>query len=456
MKRLLSCAALLLAVSSAACGGAARGADPAVPTVVKPDPSTPVPPDAQAKFDAAIAAFTQHEQASDWSDASCKSVVAAFDEAAAAKKGPFVQATFDAGLVLQRCGDDAGARARFEQAAKQDPGFLPAQAKVALYRYKQDGSADAAIDAIQRVVREGKFQDVSALVDLAALQMTRDAATSGGDCKDDMECAKQNLQRALAIDDSHMPALNLLALHHFQVARKRAGISVPAGRGIHARQVLTNAAKSRRADVQQLELAALVCSQAIRKNPRYAPVHNTAGLIQNELGQVNSAVEEFATAARLDPRFFEAQMNYASVNLSFRGFQPAEAAFRKALEIRPNDYDAHLGLALAMRGPLTGAEADYDKRVAAVRAELDAAKKIDAARPDAYYNEGILTQEFDAKAASAPAGTLAALDRAQASFEQFIEKAKGKTEYDGAVARAKQRLEDIDQTRTFVGGPKKP
>ena len=46
--------------------------------------------------------------------------------------------------------------------------------------------------------------------------------------------------------------------------------------------------------VPELELAALVCSQAVRKNPKYAPIHNTAGLIQNELGQVNGAVSAFA------------------------------------------------------------------------------------------------------------------------------------------------------------------
>ena len=37
--------------------------------------------------------------------------------------------------------------------------------------------------------------------------------------------------------------------------------------------------------MQQLELAALVCSQAIRKNPNYAAIHNTAGLIQVELAE---------------------------------------------------------------------------------------------------------------------------------------------------------------------------
>ena len=67
--------------------------------------------------------------------------------------------------------------------------------------------------------------------------------------------------------------------------------------------------------------------------------------------------------------------------------------------MHPNDYDAHLGLALALRGQID--DSNYDKQVAAVQAELDACKKLDAARPDAYFNEGILTQEYKAKA---PAG----------------------------------------------------
>ena len=206
---------------------------------------------------------------------------------------------------------------------------------------------------MQQAVTDAQFQNVQALVNLAMFQMKRDGASGQQDCKDDMECAKKNLQRALAIDDAFMPAFNQLALYYFQLAKKRAGAVKSTGKGSRGRQVVTNASVGKRADVQQLELAALVCSQAIRKNPNYAPIHNTAGLIQNELGQVNGAVGEFATAAKLDPKFFEAQMNFAAVNLGFRGFEQAEAAYTKALAMRPNDYDAHLGLALALRGPIT-------------------------------------------------------------------------------------------------------
>jgi tetratricopeptide (TPR) repeat protein len=201
--------------------------------------------------------------------------------------------------------------------------------------------------------------------------------------------------------------------------------------------------------VQELELAALVCAQAIRKNPSYAPIHNTAGLIQNELGLVNGAVTEFRQAATLDARLFEAQMNYAAVNLSFRGFEEAQKAYQKALEMRPNDYDAHLGVALAMRGQIN--DSNYDKQVAAVQSELEAAKKIDAARPDAYYNEGILVQEYKSKGVD-KAKTIAAFEQSQTIFRSFMEKATGKPEYDGAIKRAKERIEDMDGMKEFING----
>jgi tetratricopeptide (TPR) repeat protein len=245
-----------------------------------------------------------------------------------------------------------------------------------------------------------------------------------------------------------MPAFNQLALYYFGSAKKKSGSGRKFGR-----TVATSAALAKRGDIAQLELAALVCSQAVRKNPTYAPIHNTSGLILNELGQVNTAVKEFSQAATLDPHFFEAQMNLAAINLSFRGFDKAEGAYRKALEMHPNDYDAHLGLALALRGQID--DSNYDKQVSAVQAELDSCKKIDTARPDAYFNEGILTQEYKAKGAGSQDKTIAIYQQAKGIFQSFMDKASGKTEYDGAVKKTKERMQDIDDTITFLqaGGP---
>ncbi len=412
-------------------------------------PVAQVSADAKAEFDAAIEEMAAHDKANDWTDATCNAMAKRF-EAAASKQpgGKLPEATFNAGLAYQRCNNDKEAKAHFQDALAQDPKFHYARVQLALYQYKVDSNEDQAIAAMQQAVLDAQFQNVPALVNLAMFQMQRDSAAGGDGCKDDMECAKKNLQRALAIDDAYMPAFNQLALYYFQQAKKRAGavkVSSKKGRG---RSIATNAAMGKRADVQQLELAQLVCSQAIRKNANYPAIHNTAGLILNELGQVNGAVSEFKSAAGLDPKFFEAQMNYAFVNLSFRGFDAAQGALQKALAMRPNDYDAHLGLALALRGQIN--DSNYDAQVKAVQAELDTAKKLDADRPDAYYNEGILTQEYKAKSGGAQAQTIAALNQAKGIFQQFVDKANGKAEYDGAVKRAKERMQDIDDTITFL------
>jgi tetratricopeptide (TPR) repeat protein len=434
--------------AGAGCGG---GKEPETPASKAP-PAAAAPvvdKEAQDKFNTALDAFNDHDKKADWSDATCSDVAQQFQAAAAQQKsGGLAEAYYNAGLAYQRCDDEKDAKSLFEKALQDDPKFHYARAEIALYQFKADGNEDAAIGALQQAVLDAQFQNVPALVNLAMLQMLRDSDTGGGDCKNDMECAKKNIQRALAIDDAYMPAFNQLALYYFQQAKKRAG---EAKGSHHGRHMSTNAAIAKRADVAQLELAALVCSQAIRKNAQYAPIHNTAGLIQNELGLVNGAVGEFGTASKLDPKFFEAQMNYAAVNLSFRGFEQAQGAYKKAIDLRPNDYDAHLGLALALRGQIN--DSNYDAQVTAVQAELDNCKKLDPNRPDVFYNEGILTQEYKAKSGGDKDKTIASLNQAKTIFQSFVDKAQGKDEYNGAVKRANERMKDIDDTIAFLQLP---
>jgi tetratricopeptide (TPR) repeat protein len=445
-------------------GGAAKEEEPKAPPTSRATPVAAASPavevGAREKFNAALDAFNAHDKANDWNDQTCGDTAKLFTSAASTQSsGRFPEAQYDAGLAYQRCGDDKDAKARFQQALADDDKFHFARAQLALYQFKADGNLDGAIAALETAVNDANFQNVPALVDLAMFQMQRDSDQVGANChakaagKDvdlgDFDCAKLNLQRALAIDDGYMPAFNQLALYYFGSAKKKAGSGKKFGRTI-----ATNAALGKRGDVQQLELAALVCSQAVRKNPGYAPIHNTSGLILNELGQVNTAVKEFQAAAQLDSHFFEALMNLAAINLSFRGFDKAEGAYRKALEMHPNDYDAHLGLALALRGQID--DSNYDKQVGAVQSEIDACKKIDPARPDSYFNEGILTQEYKAKGAGAKEKTIAVYQQAKQIFETFMDKASGKPEYDGAVKKAKERMQDMDDVVKFLELPGAP
>ena len=353
------------------------------PPVVSVNPNAPPPPKARATFERALASFEAHERARDWTPASCAEVAGAFDEVA------IPVATYDAAIVHERCGEDAQALERFQRVD------LPrARAQAALLRYKKDGNAEAAIASLEGVVREQQYRDVEALVDLATLQ-TKHA---------DFDAAKANLQRALAIEDAYMPALDALA--RFYLATKH------------------------------YEMAALVASQAIERDASYAPIHNTAGLVQSAMGKTNLAVRFFQTATERDPRFFEAQVNLARANLSYRGFQPAEKAFRMAITLRPNDYDAHLGLALAIRGQITKGETG---RIDEVKSELATCKRIDGSRPEAYFNEAILAQEYEA-----------AFDRAITLMGSFKEHAAGKREFADAMKRADERIEDAKTARDFT------
>ena len=207
--------------------------------------------------------------------------------------------------------------------------------------------------------------------------------------------------------------------------------------------------------MQQLELAALVCAQAMARDPRYAPIHDTAALVEHELGRMNGAITELARAVELDPKFFEAQMNYAAANLGIRGFERAQTAYRSAIAIRPNDYDAHLGLAVALRGVI-GDEpvpAAFGAKIDAVSKELDTAKQIDDRRPEAFFNEGLLAYDIEMKRTKTPEERTAVLDRAKASLRSFLVRAHGKAGYEDAIARASERLGDIASTRLFLRLP---
>lgn len=426
----------------AACGGAQVSVGTGAKTAGKAAGESEAMAQAAADgFNEALAQLAEHDRANDWNERSCSVVAKAFQQAASRQKAEtgrdFPEALYNAGLTFQRCKLHTEATTQFQAALAADSKFHRARTQLALYRYRDKGAAEMepVIAELQQAIADAQFQNVEALVNLAMLQMARNSKSADQDGANDFDRAKKNLQRALAIDDGYQPAFNQLALYYMQVAKQRAAAKKGA-----------KGAKTKQADMQQLELAALVCSQAIRKNPNYAPIHNTAGLIQVELRNINGAVQEFQAATKLDPSFFEAQMNYAAINLSFRGFKAAEEAYRAALKIRPSDYDARLGLALAIRGQID--DSNFDQYVAAAQAELDQAKKIAPDRAEAYYNEAILTHEFKAKGAGE--NSVGTLELAAKMFDAFIQKAGNAPLYSDAVRRSKERVEDITVMVQFI------
>jgi Tfp pilus assembly protein PilF len=444
MKRIHASASAVLLLLVAACGGG--GPAPKTPKASSGSTGTPkeaVSAEVSKGYNDALQAMVAHDKANDWNDATCTQIAKQFLDAAAAQKskGDLPEAVYNAGLAYQRCNKDADAKKQFEAALAISQKFHRARTQMALYDLKERGDAaiEPVIGELQQAVRDAEFQNVEALVNLATLYMKRRSTNPDQDGANDFERAKKNLQRALAIDDGYQPAFNQLALYYLEMAR------IKAGRGGKRKAAVFT--KTKKADSQMLDLAALVCSQAIRKNPNYAAIHNTAGLIQVEQQDINGAVREFQTATKIDPTFFEAQMNFAAINLSFRGFKAAEDAYRAAIKMHPNDYEAHLGLALALRGQIN--DSNWDKNVTEAQAELDKCKQLAPDRAETLYNEAILTQEYKAKGGET-ASAVPMLEQAATIYDNFVARAQGEPAFADAVKRAKERSQDIRDTVKFI------
>lgn len=427
----LGASTLLLSLGLAAigCGGGASGG-----TAGGKVPGQPVDAHGQAVSAAAstyykqgLAELERLDRSNGWNEQTCAATSKLFLDAADEQGDKFfAPAYFNAAAVFHRCGNRAEARKYYGLVLEKDAKFHQARVPLALFDFadSNETALDKALAEMNRAVNDSEFQNVEALVHTARLQMRRNSSTSDQDGPNDFERAKKNLQRALAVDDGYMPAFNQLAIYYLEAAKKKAGQS--------GSKVTRGAARSK-VDTQALDLALLVSSQAVQKNPGYGPIYNTLGLTYVEMGDLNRAVESFNRARKLDPSFFEAHMNAASVNLQFRGFAQAEEAYRAALKVKPNDYDAHLGLALAVRGSID--DSNFDARLKEAESWIEKAKALDPNRPEAYFNHAILTQGFKAK--SGGTGSNAALEAAKGLFQQFVAKAQGKPEFADAIEDVK-------------------
>jgi tetratricopeptide (TPR) repeat protein len=451
MKRIFSSLVLVgLTIELAGCGGAAVSGKPVELSATdrsgyKTSTGDAVHKEAARGFDDALKAFVLHDKTFDWNEASCKEVAGMFAKASdvqqSATKRAFPSALYNAGLSYQRCELQAEAQQAFQTALDTDKSFHRAATQLALYEYQKTQNLDSSIDKLNQIIRDAKFQNADALVGVAALQMERQSDQADSDGKNDLERAVKNIQRALAIDDTFMPAFNQLAIYYLEQAKAKAGKKSGRKAGL-----VVSGAAGKGVDQQMLDLAALVTAQGVTKNPKYASIYNTAGLIQVEQRNYNGAVKSFKKARELDPKFFEAHMNYAAVNLSFRGFKEADAAYREALKLKPKEYEAHLGLALALRGAID--DSNFEKNVAESQSHLDECKKLAPERAETYYNEAILTQEYRAKGSQDAA--IPMLKKAADIYKTFIGKASGNDGFAAAVKRAKERTQDIQDTVKFI------
>jgi tetratricopeptide (TPR) repeat protein len=159
---------------------------------------------------------------------------------------------------------------------------------------------------------------------------------------------------------------------------------------------------------------------------------------------MTGAIRGFEAAAILDPASLDAQANLAASLLAARQFAAAEKSYDRALGLQSDDYEAYLGRAFARRGQIN--EGNFLAQVESVEADLEQCKALDPERPEAYYDDAILNEQF--KAPGVPHNrAMSVLRRARSLFDTFLAKAGKRPAYATEVRLAKQRV------RGNVAGP---
>lgn len=310
-----------------------------------------------------------------------------------------IEAKFNQGAVLQSCGEAAKAEQLYQQLLQTHPDFGPAINNLGQIARERGDLAQAT----SYFEKAASLKDSSGYANLALLQ--RDRALRGDDKA--LKEAINNIHRALAVDSFNVGAYEAKATLVYDHAK----------------------------DKSQLEIARLICIQAISRFPDYAPVHNVLGLILLRMDEVTRALKEFRQAVALDPNFIEAHMNIGAITLSFRDYKTAEASFSHVLSLSPNPkikFDATVGLGVACRG-----QQRFDQAMQLYKE----AKQLDPSNPLVNYNMGILLQDYLFDAAN-PGKAIETLTEARSLLQLYIS-AGGKIS--SRVHDAKQRIKNIDE-----------
>ena len=355
----------------------------------RPIPPRPPPPPLEEQAETFQQIVEHHDRAAadGWGEEECRDISARFVALSESARG-LPEALYNAAMVLRECNSmeeattllrRADALAR-ERRAGENSGYAPALLVLGIDAARQGDRTGAA--ALFVKARRADPRSAEAYTNLASIQRASRQWPE----------AQQNLRRALAVDSAQMAAYAQMALLYLDLSEDNPDM---------------------------LDLTTLVCQQALSRandtkaSPvQAAPIHNAWGLALVKSGDVVGAVGQFEKARTLDPELYEAHLNFGSINLSFRGYQEAEGAFRRAIELRPDSYEARLSHGVALRGL---------KRFGDARSAYLEARGLNAERPGAHYNLGVLAQDYLFGEAPNQAAQVELLREARRSFQQFLE-----------------------------------
>lgn len=342
----------------------------------------------------------------------CKKFSSDFVKAGEKEKGREADGLFNAGAVLDSCGLDKDAEPLYRKALDKNPKHQQAMNNLGAL-YLRQGNAQRATEMFETAIRTDPKSPAAVQAYNNKGGMLFDRAKQSNN-KAGYDEAIGQVRRALALDASSMAAYQVLAQIYFHTAE---------------------------ADRSKLKLAQLVCDEAKKINPDYAPIYNTLGLIKLKSKDVTGALTEFRKAASLDPDLTEAQLNIAAISLSARSYKQAEEAFQAVLKKLPNHFDATVGMGVALRGQKKADEAEqwYNKALQLPSDPKDPA--IDAKKCGVQYNLGLLYQDY--KQAVNEEAIKGNMNKGKELYNKFLACERRDQDH---INDSKRRIKDIDDT----------
>jgi tetratricopeptide (TPR) repeat protein len=146
------------------------------------------------------------------------------------------------------------------------------------------------------------------------------------------------------------------------------------------------------------DTAQLLAKQALDSNGKSALAHRAMGLIQLQNGDDALAFQSFLKASQEDPRDTTARLNMGGVLLHAGAYAKAEEQYRAILQVSPDDNEAQIGLAAAIRGQ---ADSKTPAKLEEARQILTKVLERDPHNIGALFNLGVLYADFLKKPAEA-------------------------------------------------------
>ncbi len=308
---------------------------------------------------------------------------------AAVKRDPIKPAAareMEAGLRALRLGGaeaPATAKARFQEATKQDAALWEAWHNLGVLAYR-DGDDDEAIADFSKALAQNPTY-VGSLVGRA------EAHRRAGHQKD----ARADYETAVKALDDDDPLRR-------DAAARLASLLRDQGQYDDAIEILRDTLRVAGASARiytelgqiyigqkRLELAQLVLAKALELDAKDPGVYNALAVLALRQGKAQEAFERFDRAVSLDASYIDARINKAAVLLDAGDYGRAKAELSAALEKRPDDLAAQVSLGVAMRGlkDYPGARKVWERVV-------KTSGRRDTVHADALFNLAVLKADF--------------------------------------------------------------